>query len=234
MEKQIDALQMKISNLESQLDKTKKRTSKKGDNFKSEIEQEYPNRFTLERDPDENARIIEIVKEMDEENKEKMRLRREQLEKEREKEAKYVALQKAKAEAAAEAKAKAEAEKKAAAEAKAAQEAEVEKMIARKVKNTQTDAEKGRTKSVKKGAETKKATPAPKNSNKKTKSSGKAKTKSVTKKSAKSVSGRTPVSDWQKLSEATIKRKTVAELTSYLTEKVRINIILPSTISFFE
>lgn len=248
MKTEITSLRAKVASLESQLSSYRtKSTTKKSARFISEIEEAYPNKITLEKDPDENARILELVKEMDEENKEKMRIAREQLENEREKEAKYVALQKAKAEeeeaAAKVAAEKAEAEKKArkaeeaAAKAKAEKEAkeaakkeaaakaaaelaEAEK-LAREVEEAQAAAEKAKVKSIEKGTETKKApaasTKITKKSTKKTKSSEKA--KGATKSTASP--GRTAENDWQLLSDATLNRKTVAEITEYLVEKVR-------------
>lgn len=229
---EIQTLQAKVENLESELSKYKLSGKKTIKSLKTEIEEEYPVKITMDKDPDEDTRILEIIREIEEENKEKMRIVREQLDMEREKEAKFVALQKAKAEEeAAAAELKAEAEKKAAAEAKATAEkleaervarvADAEKM-AREVEAAQAVAEEAKIKSVAKGADSKKASEAAsKKSTKKTTTSIKTRGKSASRKSTKSSSsGRASISDWQSLSEATLKRKTVAEITEYLSEKV--------------
>ena len=46
----------------------KKKATKAVVTKKTEIEEEYPNKFVMEGDPEEDARIIELLKAMDEEN----------------------------------------------------------------------------------------------------------------------------------------------------------------------
>jgi hypothetical protein len=133
MEKEMRALQAEVATLRSRIDKTegggtKKKITKSTTAIKTEIEEEYPNKVVMESDPDEDRRIIEILKLLDEENaSKKMKA---------EEEARFVASEKTKAETAT--KAAAEAEDfaiRAAAEAKAARAAKKkaeEKLLAEK------------------------------------------------------------------------------------------------------
>ena len=96
------SLQAEVLSLKKQLELAqggtkKKASSTKKQTIKTEIEQEYPKRVTLESDPDENARVIELLKEMDSENASKKKATRTALEKKREEESKFVASEKAKA-----------------------------------------------------------------------------------------------------------------------------------------
>eukprot|EP00804_Cyclotella_cryptica_P002083 CCRYP_006503-RA/>CCRYP_006503-RA protein AED:0.11 eAED:0.11 QI:231/0.83/0.71/1/0.83/0.71/7/34/1041 len=213
MEKELGSLKSQVTSLQMQLKKIESstKTMPKNDTYKSEIEEEYPTKVTMERDPEEDSRIVELLKEMDEENKQKKLMIREQLETKREEEAKYVAEQKAKAEAEQLAK-----EEAARLEAEAAK-VEAEKM-AKEVEDAQSKAEEAKIKSVEKGASAKKVGPTPKKAVKK---AAKSKGKSVTKKISKSPDSPSPAAsnEWHSLSDATLNRKTVAEITAYLTER---------------
>lgn len=185
-EQKILELQAQVSKLTSQLEKAeagKKKTAKAVVTKKTEIEEEYPNKFVMEGDPEEDARIIELLKAMDEENKGKQAKAAVEAEKKREQEAKYVKAQK-------------NVDKKMTKGVEAAQaKAEVvtkKKKSATKKKSTVTKAKA--TTTPKKKAAPKKAAPAT------TTASG-------------------SDDDWTQLSESTLKRKTVAQLTEYLTGK---------------
>ena len=97
MEQKIRELQAEVSKLTSQLEKAevgKKKVTKAVAAKKTEIEEEYPNKIVMEGDPEEDARIIELLKTMDEENKVKQAKAAAEAEKKREQEAKYVKTQK--------------------------------------------------------------------------------------------------------------------------------------------
>ena len=177
----MSSLQAEVVLLKNQLDVAKGTKEKKGDTkvkVKTEIEEEYPTIVTMESDPEEDQRVVELLKLMDEENAIKKKAAAEALEKKREEEAKFVAAEKAKAES---------------------------KKMAKGVESAQVKAE-AVTKKMK-GA-TKKAA---------TKSKSETKKKAVSKKKA---SGSAAASDdWTSLAESTLKRKTVAQLTEYLTGK---------------
>jgi len=222
-----------VTTLRSKLPRTEKLkvTTISFKDIKTEIEEEYPTKIIMESDSDEDSRIIEILKLLDEENAMKKQ-KAEGMEKKREEEANYVASEKAKVVAAE--KALAEAEDfaiKAAAEAKkvlaakmaadekrrkataaAAREA-VEKMLEEEAKSYKMT--KGvETAQVK--AETVKKT-----------STRKAAAKSATSVAIKSEDGKSTTkkatvidsNDWSTLSESTLKRKSVAQLNEYLTRK---------------
>jgi hypothetical protein len=185
-EQKILELQAQVSKLTSQLEKAedgKKKATKAVVTKKTEIEEEYPNKFVMEGDPEEDARIIELLKAMDEENKGKQAKAAVEAEKKREQEAKYVKAQK-------------NVDKKMTKGVEAAQaKAEVvtkKKKSSAKKKSTATKAKAKTT--PKKKAAPKKAAPAP-----------------------ATASGSDD--DWTQLAESTLKRKTVAQLTEYLTGK---------------
>lgn len=190
MEQKVRDLEAEVSRLIVQLETAEEGKKKEAPTVvaakKTEIEEEYPNKVVMEGDPEEDARIIELLKLMDEENKVKKAKVAAEAEKKREEEAKYVAAQK-------------NVDKKMTKGVEAAQaKAEVEtkkKVVATKKKSTTTKA-KAKAATAKKTA-TKNAAPAPVAS------------------AASSVSD----DDWTQLTEATLKRKTVAELTEYLTGK---------------
>jgi len=187
MEKEMRSLQAEVLSLKKQLElaqgETKKKASStKKQTIKTEIEQEYPKRVTLESDPDENARVIELLKEMDSENASKKKATRTALEKKREEESKFVAAEKAKA---------------------------VSKKMTKGVEAAQAKAEVA---VKKRKAATKKA----KGATAKSKSPPAKKQASVAKKTAAASSS----DDWATLAESTLKRKTVAQLTDYLSGKV--------------
>lgn len=180
------SLQAEVLSLKKQLELAqggtkKKASSTKKQTIKTEIEQEYPKRVTLESDPDENARVIELLKEMDSENAVKKKATRKALEKKREEESKFVASEKAKA---------------------------VSKKMTKGVEAAQAKAEVA---VKKRKAATKKA------------KSATAKSKSPVKKKAavaKKTAAAPSSDDWATLAESTLKRKTVAQLTDYLSGKV--------------
>ncbi|KAL7454949.1 hypothetical protein ACHAWC_006535 [Mediolabrus comicus] len=187
-EQKILELQAQVSKLTSQLEKAeagKKKATKAVVTKKTEIEEEYPNKFVMEGDPEEDARIIELLKAMDEENKGKQAKAAVEAEKKREQEANYVKAQK-------------NVDKKMTKGVEAAQaKAEVvtkKKKSAAKKNNTATKAKAKTT--PKKTAAPKKAAPAP---------------------APATASGSDD--DWTQLAESTLKRKTVAQLTEYLTGK---------------
>ncbi|KAL7534529.1 hypothetical protein ACHAWF_004863 [Thalassiosira exigua] len=191
MEKEMRALQAEVSSLRSQLEKIegeKNKTTVKTKKVKTEIEEEYPSKVIVDTGADEGGRIIELLKEIDEENRQK---KAEELEKKRVEEAKFVAKQKAKAES---------------------------KKMTKGVEAAQAKAEVAKKEAAKKKA---------KKASAKTKSNAvkrKATTKSVTKKAARAVIA--TADDWASLAESTLKRKTVAQLTEYLTGKVSRDLML--------
>lgn len=180
-EQKILELQAQVSKLTSQLEKAeagKKKATKAVVTKKTEIEEEYPNKFVMEGDPEEDARIIELLKAMDEENKGKQAKAAVEAEKKREQEAKYVKTQK-----------------------------NVDKKMTKGVEAAQAKAEVVTKK--KKSAAKKKSTAT------------KAKAKTTPKKKAAPATATANGSDddWTQLAESTLKRKTVAQLTEYLTGK---------------
>ena len=206
MEQKIRELQAEVSKLNSQLEQAKegkKKAVKAVTAKKTEIEEEYPDKVTLEGDPDEDARIIEILKMMDEENIAKKAKAAVEAEKKREEEAKYVKSQKNIDEKMT----------KGVEVAQAKAEVATQKKRTTKKKSTATRA-KAKT-SAKKTTVTVKAAPAP------VKASSGPINDTVTEKAApapaKASSG--PINDWTQLADSTLKRKTVAQLTEYLTEK---------------
>lgn len=179
MEQKVRELQAEVAKLNSQLEKAnegKKKAITAVTAKKTEIEEEYPSKVTLEGDPEEDARIIEILKMMDEENKVKKAKAAAEAEKKREEEAKYVKSQK-----------------------------NIDKKMTKGVEAAQKKAETA----SKKKRSTKKKSTAPK-----AKAKTSAKKKTVTKRAASS-----SIDDWTQLADSTLKRKTVAQLTEYLTEK---------------
>lgn len=226
MEKEIRTLRAELASLKSQISKNDEvKMEKKAVSVKTEIEEEFPMKFTMETDPDEDSRIIEILKLMDEENAMKQKKIADELEQNREAESKFVAAEKAKADFAERAKAEAvEAEN-----TRAAKQAE-ENKIASEVTATATATPKIERKEVNKGSEVAKpkAEVAKKVSTKKaTKGASetqldipkKAATKSATKKSPKPATTNN-ADDWAGLAESTLKRKSVAQLTEYLVGRV--------------
>eukprot|EP00985_Skeletonema_marinoi_P008182 scaffold3651_cov133-Skeletonema_marinoi.AAC.2 len=206
MEQKIRELQAEVSKLNSQLEQAKegkKKAVKAVTAKKTEIEEEYPDKVTLEGDPDEDARIIEILKMMDEENIAKKAKAAAEAEKKREEEAKYVKSQKNIDEKMT----------KGVEVAQAKAEVATTKKKTTQKKSTATKA-KAKT-SAKKKTVTVKAAPAP------VKASSGPINDTVTEKAApapaKASSG--PINDWTQLADSTLKRKTVAQLTEYLTEK---------------
>lgn len=178
MEQKIRELQAEVSKLNTQLEKTnegKKKAVKAVTVKKTEIEEEYPTKVTLEGDPDEDARIIELLKMMDEENKVKKAKAAAEAEKKREEEAQYVKTQK-----------------------------NIDKKMTKGVEAAQAKAE---TATKKKRTAKKKSTAT------------KAKTSAKKKAASAPVKASSSTDDWTQLAESTLKRKTVAQLTQYLTEK---------------
>lgn len=182
MENEMCALQAEVVYLRSQLEKTqgeKKKAPEKTKTVTTEIEAEYPTKFVMETDPDEDERIVELLKLLDEENSIKKKKAAEELEKKREEEAKFVAAEKSKA---------------------------ISKKMTKGVEAAQAKAEVAKKKAAAKKSKKKSAT----------KSTRKMATKSVAKKASRTVA---TVDDWASLAESTLKRKTVAQLSEYLTGK---------------
>ena len=173
------ALKAEVASLKSQLEATKpKKEVAPTKRVKTEIEEEYPTKVTMESDPEENARVIELLKLMDEENAMKNKEAAKVREKKREEEAKFVAAEKAKAES---------------------------KKMTKGVEAAQAKAE------------------AKKSTAKKAAKKASAKTavaKTVEKESSGGGTAVATTDDWATLEESTLKRKTVAQLTEYLTGKV--------------
>lgn len=190
------ALSAEVASLRAQLAQTTAKKQSAGKKAaKTEIEDEPQG--PMERDSEEESRIIELLKEMDEANKARQDLVKAANEKKREEEAKYLAAQKRAEEAALMAKEVEEAQAKAEAEKRMASKG------AASATKKSTDTE---TKSAKKASK---------------KSSAKAKRKTSPKQ--QSAPPATAASDddaWSSLSDSTLKRKTVAQITEYLTEKV--------------
>ncbi len=274
MEKEMRVLQAEVATLRSQLEKTEGGRTKKMAKTsittkKTEIEEEYPNKVVMESDPDEDGRIIEILKLLDEENASK-KMKADGRQMKREEEARFVASEKAKAEAAAKAAAEAEdfairaaaaaaklvekkilAEKEAAAAAKLAEETllaekEAAAAAAKEAKETLLAEKEAAAAAAKEAeekmvenlvaaaaakAESKKMTKGVEAAQAKAEVAKKATAKKGTKKSdvkAKATStGKSPAKkvtagdaeDWSTLAESTLKRKSVAQITDYLTGK---------------
>eukprot|EP00581_Thalassiosira_minuscula_P006550 CAMPEP_0183742500 /NCGR_PEP_ID=MMETSP0737-20130205/64729_1 /TAXON_ID=385413 /ORGANISM="Thalassiosira miniscula, Strain CCMP1093" /LENGTH=555 /DNA_ID=CAMNT_0025978087 /DNA_START=90 /DNA_END=1757 /DNA_ORIENTATION=- len=196
MEKEMRALQAEVTSLRGQLAKSaggakKKATKKK--TVKTEIEEEYPTKVTMKSDPDEDSRIIELLKEMDEANLIQKKKAAEEAEKKREEEAKFVAAEKKKEES---------------------------RKMTKGVEAAQKKAEAAK---KKKSAKKKSAKKASTKVSAKTKTKTGAKQKASTKKSVAKKAPKVKVvataDDWALLAESTLKRKTVAQLTEYLTGK---------------
>lgn len=268
MEKDMLALKAEVSSLRSELATykggKKKKAAANTKTVKTEIEEAYPTKVVMETDPDEDARVIELLKALDNENRTRKNETVAKLEKKREEEAKAVAKgqKKAAAEAArlaGETKAKAAAKDKAAAKAKSAaaektaaeaarlaeekkaKAAAADKAVAeatsaaakrkRRTKGVETlraTAEGARKTAVKKTAQNKAKTGAPQKGATKTtttisvkKQATKTTTKVSTNKSVVKKASRTysSIDDWALLADSTLKRKTVVQLTEYLTEK---------------
>jgi len=221
------ALKAEVTTLRSKLPRTEKLkvTTISFKDIKTEIEEEYPKKIIMESDSDEDSRIIEILKLLDEENAMKKQ-KAEGMEKKREEEANFVASEKAKVVAAEKVAIKASEAKKVLAAKMAADEIRrideataaaareaVEKMLEEEAKS------KKRTKGVETAqvkAETVKKT-----------ATRKAAAKSATSVAIKSENGKSTTKkatvidsdDWSTLSESTLKRKSVAQLNEYLTRK---------------
>lgn len=215
MEKEMRALQAEVASLRNQLAQSeggKKKKKGKTKTVLTEIEKEYPTKVFMERDPDEDVRIIEILKAMDKENQTAQKKAAAEAEKKREEEAKFVAAQKKKA-----------ASKKKTKGAEAAQAkagvAKTKKAATKKAKKASTKVKSGaKRKTAVKKAATKKTAAATKKivtETKKTVTEPK-KTVTVTKRAPASTGA---IDDWASLAESTLKRKTVAQLTEYLTGK---------------
>jgi len=193
MEKEMRALQVELSLLKKQLEtpqggKKKKKTK----TVKTEIEKEYPTKVVMKSDPDEDGRILELLKALDEENKVKKQKAAEELEKKREEEAKFVAAEKKKA-----------VSRKM---TKGVEAAQAKAEVAKKKKAATKKAKKASTKA--KSVATKKTTA--------TKKAVTKKTVTVTKRAPRATAN---VDDWASLADSTLKRKTVAQLTEYLSGK---------------
>jgi len=227
------ALKAEVTTLRSKLPRTEKLkvTTISFKDIKTEIEEEYPTKIIMESDSDEDSRIIEILKLLDEENAMKKQ-KAEGMEKKREEEAIFVASEKAKVVAAE----KAEAEDfaiKAAAEAKKALAAKMAADEKRRIDEATAAAareavekmleEEAKSKKMTKGVETAQA----KAETVKKTATRKAAAKSATSVAIKSEDGKSTTKkatvidsdDWSTLSESTLKRKSVAQLNEYLTRK---------------
>jgi len=193
MEKEMRDLQAELSLLKKQLEapqggKKKKKTK----TVKTEIEQEYPIKVVMESDPDEDGRILELLKALDKENEIKKQKVAKELENKREEEAKFVAAEKKKA-----------VSRKM---TKGVEAAQAKAEVAKKTKAATKKAKKASTKV--KSAATKKTTTTKKAANKKT--------VTVTKRVPRATAN---VDNWASFAESTLKRKTVAQLTEYLSGK---------------
>lgn len=209
MEQKIRELQTEVSKLSTQLEKAeegKKKAVKEVVAKKTEIEEEYPNKVTLEGDPEEDARIIELLKMMDEENKVKKAIAAAEAEKKREEEAKYVKSQK-------------NIDKKMTKGVEAAQakaEVATKKTRAAKKKSTATK-DKAKT-SAKKKTATEKAAPKPETAPSPV-AVKEPEPSPVVVKEPEPAAANDSADDWTQLAESTLKRKTIKQLTEYLTEK---------------
>ena len=235
MEKEIRALQAEVAALKSQIGKSEGGKEKKVVNIiKTEIEEEYPTKIVMETDPDQDVRIIEILKLLDEENAMKQKLVADELERKREAEAKFVASEKAKADVVKQAKAAAAEADKVRADREAEEKVIAAKAATAKVDDTKVKASAAATKiedtKVNKGSDVSKAkVEGPKKvpTKKTSKSSAetqldakkKTSTKSATKKTSK-LATTSNADDWALLAESTLKRKSIAQLTDYLIGRV--------------
>eukprot|EP00579_Thalassiosira_antarctica_P001485 CAMPEP_0201869562 /NCGR_PEP_ID=MMETSP0902-20130614/3030_1 /ASSEMBLY_ACC=CAM_ASM_000551 /TAXON_ID=420261 /ORGANISM="Thalassiosira antarctica, Strain CCMP982" /LENGTH=657 /DNA_ID=CAMNT_0048395089 /DNA_START=34 /DNA_END=2007 /DNA_ORIENTATION=- len=307
MKNQMRALEAEVSSLRSQVASseggTKKKAATKTKAVKTEIEEMYPTKVVMKSDPDEDARLIELLKAMDEDGQIQQKKAAEELEKKREDESKFVAKEKKKAEQEAKSVAKEEAklvakEKKKVAEeaksvakekkkaeeetkivakekkkaedesksvAKEKKKAEEEtkvvakgkkkageeaKLVAKEKKKAEEEAkfvaeekeqaeeeakflakflEKAERRNMTKGVEAAQAkAEVAKKATKKTAKKASTKAKTVAKSTTatekspvvkKASTTAAPVDDWASLAESTLKRKTVAQLTEYLTGK---------------
>lgn len=192
MEKEMQTLRAEVASLRSQLQKAQggtKKAAAKTQSAKTEIEEAYPTKVIVDAGLDEDGRIIELLKEIDEDNKKKKAA---ELEKKREEEAKFVAAQKS--------------------------EAESRKMT-KGVEAAQAKAEVAKKRAAKKKSTTKKSSTKKTAAKKKTSTKTKSATKAAPKKAATSTATAS-ADDWALLAESTLKRKTVAQLTEYLSGKV--------------
>ena len=225
MEKEIRALQTELATLKSQLSRNNAiKEEKTVKSVKTEIEEEFPTKVTMETDPDQDGRIIDILKLMDEENALKQKRVAEELESKREAEAKFVASEKAKLEVAERAISDAaEAEN-----GRAGKEEEEKKIVSKTA--VATSAPNIERKEVNKGSEVSKpkSEVAKKASTKKATKGAteilsdvpkKPTTKLSTKRTSKTATS-SNADDWATLAESTLKRKSVAQLTEYLVGRV--------------
>lgn len=262
MQKDMLALQAEVSSLRSELATykggKKKKAAANTKTVKTEIELAYPTKVVMETDPDEDDRVIELLKVLDNENRTQKNEAVAKLEKKREEEAKALAKKQKKAAAEAArleeekkakvaAKAKSAAAEKAAAEAvRLAEEKKVKAAAAEKaateaastaaerkrrtkgVETSRATAEGARKTAVKKTSQSKAKTGAPQKGATKTtttvsvkKQAAKIMSKVSAKKSVVKKASRTysSIDDWALLADSTLKRKTVVQLTEYLTEK---------------
>ena len=219
------ALQAEVSILRSQLEKAQggKKATKKKPTKKTEIEEEYPIKMIVDAGVDEDGRIIEILKEIDEENKAKQAAEHER---KREEESKYVKEQKLLAESNAMTKGVEAAQKKAEAAKKKATKTSAKKGTAKKAspkKKASTKKTATKKTSAKKAVE-KKMVAAPSAVEQKVATAPPAVEKKEAAPSAveKKVAAPSAVNsdDWASLADSTLKRKTVAQITDYLSGKV--------------
>lgn len=235
MEKEMRALKAEVTTLRSKLTRREKVkvTSISFKDIKTEIEEEFPMKIVMESDPDEDSRIIEILRLLDEENATKKQ-KAEGMEKKREEEANFVASKKAKAVAAEKAvadaedfaiKAAANAKKSLAAKMAADEKRHIDEAaaaVAREAVKKMLEEEANSTK-MSKRVETAQA----KAETVKKTATRKAAAKSATSVAVKSDDGKATTKkaavidsdDWSTLSESTLKRKSVAQLNEYLTRK---------------
>ena len=186
MAKEIASLQAEVASLRSQLSKvteSAEKTVEKKVAAKTEIEEEFPTKFTMESDPEEDDRIVELLKLMDADNKSNKKTKAVAMEKKREEEARFVAAEKIKAEKGAEA-----AKSKSSAATK-------EKKSSKKKAQKKASTKKKSSKTVSKVEVV--SAPSPE----------------------KVVVVKANGEDWKSLADSTLKRKTVAQLTGYLTGK---------------
>ncbi len=229
MQNKMRDLSKEISVLKFQLNKVEEKSKLESKSTQTKTVNEEVTKMLMERDPADVERVLELVKEIDEERRlEKLKVELE-LEKKREAEAKKLAESKrkqeeeiAKAEAALAKKLakEEEAARKKASEAKKKAEMEESERMAKEVEAAQAEAEVAEKKS--KGTESKKAstnkklTKSKKSSSKKKKKS----TKTAVEVTTPPVASTAADNEWASLADSTLKRKTIAQLTDYLTERV--------------
>jgi len=227
MQNKMRDLTKEVSVLKFQLNKVEEKNKLVSQTTQTKTVNEEVTQMLMERDPADVERVLELVKEIDEERRlAKLKVEQE-LEKKREAEAKKLAESKRKQE---EERAKAEAElakkvaeKEEAArktlEAKKKAEKEESERMAKEVEAAQAEAEVAAKKSKgtesKKASTTKKSTKTKKSSLKKKKKS----TKNVVDVPAPPVATTASENEWASLADSTLKRKTIAQLIEYLTER---------------